>query len=182
MERYIIYLMNVIRILFWKIKYRKELIIHPLQLFEGRILLRVIQKGSVVLKRGIKCRGCLSIVVDGGKLSIGMNCFFNTNCSITCLERIEIGNNCSFANNVVVVDHDHNYRKMTGGAYLSSPVIIGDNVWVGANCVILRGTVIGDNCVIAAGSVVKGDVESNMLYYQKRTTEKSLILNKTPQQ
>jgi len=171
--------MNIARILFWKIRYRKELIIHPHQLFEGRMLLKVSQKGSVVLKKGITSRDCLSIVVDSGKLIIGANCFFNVNCSITCLERIEIGNNCSFANNVVVVDHDHNYRKMTKEPYLSSPVIIGENVWVGANCIILRGTVIGDNCVIAAGSIVKGDVESNTLFYQKRTTIKSFILNQT---
>jgi acetyltransferase-like isoleucine patch superfamily enzyme len=68
---------------------------------------------------------------------------------------------------------------MTKEHFLSSPVIIGDNVWVGANCVILRGTVIGDNCVIAAGSVVKGNVESNMLYYQERTIKNKLIPNQT---
>lgn len=47
-------------------------------------------------------------------------------------------------------------------------VVIGDNVWIGANSVILRGSRIGDNAVIAAGTIVKGTVESNTLVYDKR--------------
>lgn len=41
---------------------------------------------------------------------------------------------------------------------------IGKNVWTGANCVILPGTVIGDNAVIAAGSVVRGTVPPDQLW------------------
>lgn len=41
---------------------------------------------------------------------------------------------------------------------------IGKNVWIGAGCVILPGTVIGDNAVIAAGSVVRGDVPAEELW------------------
>ena len=93
------------------------------------------------------------INVDGGVLSIGHGCFFNTGVSITCLEKVEIGENCAIANNVVIVDHDHDFRK--GSGYKSSPVIIGNNVWIGANCVILRGSIIEDNCVVAAGTVVR---------------------------
>ena len=47
-------------------------------------------------------------------------------------------------------------------------VIIGKNVWIGSNVVILRDTVIGDNVVVAAGSVVKGNVPSNTLFVNKR--------------
>jgi acetyltransferase-like isoleucine patch superfamily enzyme len=43
-------------------------------------------------------------------------------------------------------------------------VSIGRNVWIGANCVILPGTVIGDNAVIAAGAVVRGIVPANELW------------------
>ena len=70
---------------------------------------------------------------------------------------------------MVVIDHDHNYRA--NGIYsgdnpefISSPVIIGNDVWIGANVVILRGTEIGDNCVIAAGSVVKDIIPPNTLF------------------
>ena len=43
-------------------------------------------------------------------------------------------------------------------------VVIGDNVWVGASCVVLPGCIIGDNAVIAAGSVVTGNVPAGELW------------------
>jgi len=54
--------------------------------------------------------------------------------------------------------------------------VIGDNVWIGAGCIILRGTVIGDNCVIGAGSVIKGKIESNTLITQRRNEYKRSIV------
>ena len=52
--------------------------------------------------------------------------------------------------------------------YKTAPVEIGNNVWIGANTIILRGTKIGDNCVIGAGSIVKGNVLSNSVFLQKK--------------
>ena len=93
------------------------------------------------------------------KCRIGNNCFFNHNCSLTAAENIVIGNQCMFANNFVVVDHDHDRKD---GKILkelvSAPVKIGNNVWCGANVTVLKGVTIGDGAVIAAGSVVNRDV------------------------
>lgn len=50
----------------------------------------------------------------------------------------------------------------------TGPVHIGDNVWLGANVVVLKGVTIGDNAVIAANSVVYKDVPANMLFHEKR--------------
>ena len=99
---------------------------------------------------------------------IGEHCFFNVGCSVTCIESVTIGNGCTFGNNVVIVDHDHDFRNENRGCFVASPVSIGKNVWIGANTVILRGTKIGDNCVIGAGSVVKGDIPANSIVVQKR--------------
>lgn len=44
---------------------------------------------------------------------------------------------------------------------------IGENVWIGANCLILKGVNIGDNAVIAGGSVVVSDVPDNVVYFNK---------------
>ena len=96
---------------------------------------------------------------DKAEITIGDNCFFNHNCSLTAAENIVIGNQCMFANNFVVVDHDHDRKD---GKILkelvSAPVKIGNNVWCGANVTILKGVTIGDGAVIAAGSVVNRDV------------------------
>ena len=54
------------------------------------------------------------------------------------------------------------------GCFVASQIEIGENVWVGANTVILRGTKIGNNCVIGAGSVIKGIIPANSIIIQKR--------------
>lgn len=98
--------------------------------------------------------------LKNAELKIGNRCFFNHNCSITCAEKIEIGDNCLFANNIVIVDHDHkiNEKGFVKGELTASPVKIDDGVWCGSNSVILRGVHIGEGAVIAAGAVVKKDI------------------------
>lgn len=125
----------------------------------------IVKKGKLKINENCNFRRGLQLrVLDNGSLSIGEHCFINTNVSITCRENITIGDNSKIANNVVIVDHDHDYRNGNEG-YKTGKVIIGKNVWIGANCVILRNTEIGDNCVVAAGSVVKGSFESNSIIF-----------------
>ena len=47
---------------------------------------------------------------------------------------------------------------------VSKPVIIGDNVFIGAEAIILKGSSIGENAVIGAGSVLSGNVPSNEIW------------------
>lgn len=104
-------------------------------------------------------------------LIIGDNVSIAENCQITVREKVYIGDKCQIAPNVQMYDHDHDFRAVGGLAamrFKTAPIEIGQNVWVGANVVILRGTKIGDNCVIAAGSVVNGVVPPNTVFIQKR--------------
>ena len=78
------------------------------------------------------------------------------------MNEIKIGDYCKFGNNLVIVDHDHNFKN-NYSEFVSSPIHIGNNVWCGANVTILRGTEIGDNCVIGAGTVVKGCFPANCI-------------------
>lgn len=98
---------------------------------------------------------------QNGKLEIGNHVFMNQNVSVTAMDHIQIGSHVLIANNTVIVDHDHDYVSCEG--YRSAPVIIEDYVWIGANCVILKGVKIGKGAVIAAGSVVTGDVNAGTL-------------------
>lgn len=113
-------------------------------------------------------------VRKGSSLSIGENVSVNHGCMIVCHKDIEIGNDVQFSPNVMVYDHDHDFRAEGGVKsmqYKSSPIKIGNNVWIGANSIILRGTVIGDNAVIGAGSIVKGEVPVGALFIQKRVSK-----------
>ena len=104
-------------------------------------------------------RNLTLLVKEHAAISIGENVFMNENVSITALEKIVIGDRVKIANNVVIIDHDHDYRNNNVG-YQTAPVIIGNDVWIGANATILRGVKIGEHAVIAAGAVVKQNVSA----------------------
>lgn len=110
-------------------------------------------------------------VRNGAETYIGENTSLNHGCIFTAHEKITIGNDVQFGPNVMIYDHDHDFKEKNGLKelkYKTSQVTIGNNVWIGANTIILRGTHIGDNCVIGAGSVIKGDFPNNVTVVQKR--------------
>lgn len=132
-----------------------------------------IDKGSrIAIGDMFNMRGTARIRVrNQGELVIGNNVSLNINNMIACHSRIVIGDDVQFSPNVQIYDHDHDFYVEGGvkaGKYKVAPVKIGNNVWIGANTVILRGTEIGDNCVVGAGSVIKGTYSDNTLIIQKR--------------
>lgn len=130
--------------------------------------------GKIVLGRHIHANRNTVLEADGGALKIGEGCFFNNGCMAVSHESITIGAYSCFGPNVLIYDHDHAAaagQSLHDSGYKTAPVTIGSNVWIGANCVILRGTVIGDDCVIGAGSVIKGNYESGSVVIQKRSEE-----------
>ena len=168
MEIYWRVLVSLPKVLWWKIKYAKNCSMHWIQAFGHHTELK-IKNGKASFGKEQITRGCAVFRVEGGELAIGDKCFFNQNVSITCKKKIVIGDRCQIANNVVIVDHDHAGSE-NWGSYVETPVVIGNDVWIGAGAVILRGTTIEDKAVIGAGSIVKGDVPAGCVYYQKRET------------
>ena len=130
--------------------------------------------GNLSIGRNYKMRsGSKLRIRRGATVTIGESFSMSNNCVITARDNISIGNGVQFGPGVLVYDHDHDFRTKDGlaeGKYKTAPIKIGNNVWIGANTIILRGTNIGDNCVIAAGSVVKGDIPAGSIAYQKRET------------
>lgn len=167
------YMHSLVRLCCYKIRYGSRLRTGWIQSFE-RVRIELSRAGRLTMGSCNQNRERLYLGVSSGELIIGSHCFFNTNSSITCMGRIQIGDYCKFGNNLVIVDHDHNYRTDTP-EFLAGEITIGNHVWVGANVVILKGAVIGDNCVIAAGSVVKGEVPAGSMLYQKRENRVTLL-------
>lgn len=151
--------------------------------FYGPIISLVSPQTEITMDRGAELRiGKNFKMRDGAKIRvrkgavciIGNNNSVNSNNMIACHECIEIGDDVQLSPNVQIYDHDHDYKVNGGvkaGKYKTSPVKIGNNVWIGANTIILKGTEIGDNCVIGAGCVIKGKYEANSVIIQKRAEE-----------
>jgi len=95
----------------------------------------------------------------GAEITIGESTRIHGTC-IHAHKRISIGKGCLIAGNTQIFDssgHDLSFPHVEDRIHTSGsakPIIIEDNVWIGANCLILPGTSIGSGSVIAAGSVV----------------------------
>ena len=85
----------------------------------------------------------------------------------TIIGPVEIGNHVNLAQGITVTALNHNFsdtnKKIDEQGVSTNPVTIEDDVWVGANAVILPGVTIGEHCVIAAGAVVTKDVPPHSL-------------------
>lgn len=127
---------------------------------------------KVLIGENFRSRKHCSLNISSGKLIVGNNVFFNRSVSLNCHLKITIGDDCLFGENVKVYDHDHSFsdksRLIKEQGFEVAEVLIGSNVWIGSNVVILKGSTIGDNSVIAAGSIVKGVIPNDSIFVQKR--------------
>ena len=144
----------------YKILYGKRFCVKGRQLWGKGTKVVVARNGELSIGEHMEARRYDYLNVQSGEMCIGNNVFLNQNVSITCLEKIKIGDGCMIANNVVIVDHDHD---MVNGRFTTEPIIIGDHVWIGANVTILKGVTIGEGAIVAAGSVVNKDVQPHMV-------------------
>ena len=100
-----------------------------------------------------------------GILSVGNNFYLNRYSRIVAHQSISIGDQVTIGQFVSILDHDHNFEmkkgQLTLDGYLTAPVKIGSNVWIGDKSTILKGVTIGDNVVVGANTLVNKDVPSN---------------------
>ena len=129
-------------------------------------------KSHLCIGRKLKMHNGAKIRVrKDGKLEIGKNFGMSNGCVVTAYDHIKIGDNVMLGPNVLIYDQDHDYRAEGGVAamkFKTAPITIGNNVWIGANTLILRGTTIGDNSVIGAGCVVKDNIPKDSVFVQQR--------------
>jgi acetyltransferase-like isoleucine patch superfamily enzyme len=143
--------------------------------------LRSRKSPAVVLGDHVSCyAGCSFALGESGSCKVGNFTLLN-GALLMAEERIEIGSHCLVSWNVGIADCDFHpldpaTRRTDAEALApflvdrpprpllrSAPVIIGDNVWIGMNSIILKGVTVGENSVIAAGSVVTRSVAANVV-------------------
>ncbi len=85
----------------------------------------------------------------------------------TIIGPVEIGSHVNLAQGITVTALNHNFndtnKRIDEQGVSTNPVTIEDDVWIGANAVILPGVTIGNHCVVAAGAVVTKDVPPHSL-------------------
>lgn len=100
--------------------------------------------------------------ISQGKITLDDNVVIGRNCNIDFSGDIHIGEGTLLSEGVVIQSHDHGLdprSKPTG-----RKLVIGKNVWVGLNAMILSNVhEIGDNAIIAAGSIVTKPVPDNSI-------------------
>lgn len=101
----------------------------------------------------------------GYNIEIGENFYANHNCVMLDGAKIRFGDNvfiapgCGF----YTAGHPLDVERRNQGLEYALPITVGNNVWIGAQVVVLPGVRIGDNSVIGAGSVVVKDIPANVV-------------------
>lgn len=101
----------------------------------------------------------------GGLLEIGEGVYINYGCSIAATKHVKIGANCSIGTHVIILDNNFHRLEPEQRNEMpeSAPVILEDNVWLGARVIVLPGVTIGAGSAIGAGSVVTQDIPPRCL-------------------
>lgn len=94
---------------------------------------------------------------DRAALTIGDDCYFGHRLHLHSIDPVTIGSHCVVADNVMITSTDHG-RDDRHSVVARGPVVIGDHVFIGQNCVVLGGVRLGDGVTVGAGSVVTRDV------------------------
>lgn len=98
---------------------------------------------------------------EGVSIEIGEGCFIGTGCEFNITSGLKVGRSSLIAAGTRIIDHNHGTvceLPMKDQPETAAPILIGEDVWIGANSVILQGVTIGDGAIVAAGSVVTRSV------------------------
>ncbi|HAF30844.1 MAG TPA: acyltransferase [Bacteroidales bacterium] len=130
--------------------------------FSVQLILKV--NGAIIgkdcdIETGLVFHNCKNY----SNLSVGDNCHIGKNCFFDLKDKIIIGNNVVISMQCSFITHIDMTQSKLSTIYpsLQKPIIISENVYIGANSIILMGVNIGKNSLVAAGSVIQKDVSIN---------------------
>lgn len=129
---------------------------------------KLLYKDRYIAAKDMTARKNFTVAIsETGSVEIGNRVFFNNGCSLNSLERISIGDDCVFGENVKIYDHNHIYQDakipIASQGFTTKKVQIGKNCWIGSNVTIIQGTTIGNHCVIGANCLVFGTIPDHTI-------------------
>lgn len=134
----------------------------------GDPLKRRYSKGTIEIGEKTKIKNDVQLFTYGGTIKIGNNCSLNPYCIVYGHGDVMIGNDTLVASGTKIVSSNHKYINASilirNQGIETKGISIGNDVWIGSNCVILDGAIISDGVVVAANSIVRGHLESYSVY------------------
>jgi acetyltransferase-like isoleucine patch superfamily enzyme len=117
---------------------------------------------NVTVGAGAEIRGSGVIAEPGVGVRVGDRTSIGRGNVIWGQGGVTIGEDCLLGPNVTIVSENHRFDSLAAPireqGHDRSPVVIGDDCWIGAGAVVLKGVTIGRGAVVAAGAVVTRDV------------------------
>ena len=161
------YTPNCFKLLWWGINFTADI------KFDGLINIRKMPESKITIGKkcyfsnrsrhnmiGINHACVISTQSRTAEIKIGDNCGFSGTV-VRAFKSISIGNNVKCGANTVITDGDwHDDDPRSSGP---KEIIIGDNVWLGLNSVVLKGVTIGENTLVGANSVVTKSLPANVI-------------------
>ena len=140
--------------------------------FGGYVWMRRIsiprQWGDISLQSNCSLDDYVVLLCSGpekeNKLFVGEGTYINRFTIVDAHESISIGCRCMIGPHCYITDGDHSRGEngsIQDGKINTAPVVLEDNVWLGAGVIVLKGVRIGKGAVVGAGAIVSRDVESD---------------------
>ena len=96
-------------------------------------------------------------------ITVGNRVYINRGSIVTARDQIIIGDDVLIGPYVIINSGNHGYsdveKSIRSQEHKTSPINIGNNVWIGAHAIVLAGVSIGSGAIIGAGAVVTSNVE-----------------------
>ena len=102
-------------------------------------------------------RGCCIRIGRGAKLTVGRNLIAVGKTDFICMKEITLGNDSLISWDGLIMDSDqHEVMDLMGNNVVNKPrpIVMGEHVWIGCRCTILKGVTITDNVIVSACSTI----------------------------
>lgn len=142
----------------------KRLVINKVSFIGYKTSIRIKGNGSININGKVKLHDNVRLLAKG-KIIMGDRCSINPYSRIISYDKIVLGDRVVIAQFVSILDHDHGAHIVNGvldiDKFVTKPINIGNNVWIGDKVTITKGVTIGNNVIIGANSVVTKDLPPN---------------------
>ncbi|MDB5256379.1 MAG: putative acetyltransferase [Chitinophagaceae bacterium] len=109
-------------------------------------------------------KGCHLVLMDYAKMYVGYNTYINEDSTVEVRSKLFIGNGSALSKQIYITDSDmHKIIENGKEKTHTSPIFIGNKVWIGLRSVVLKGVSIGNNTVVAANSTVVKNVAAGQV-------------------